>query len=186
MAILTKSDFDGIGDIANHCDLRKLTIAINEAEEFEMQDIFCDFWIDIVENWESEEGVWVNLINGGTYDGCNGTSKHRGIKAIWAYYAYSRYIILNGFNDTPNGMVAKTNQFSIPTPLKELQAYSEKYRNMAKSLLSRTENYLCRNKDLFSNFNTYNCAPCGCTGTCVNKGINTKGFGIKSTVIIKK
>lgn len=185
MELLSRSDFAGIGDIANHCDLGKLNIAINEASLFDMEDIFCDFWIEIKNNWDSTDENWSGLINGGSYSGCNGSRTHGGLKEVLKYYAYSRYIILNGFNDTPSGMVAKTNSFSMPTPLKELQAYSDKYRNMAKSLLKRTNNYLCVNRSYFTTFNDYDCKSCGCGG-CEKSGINTKGFGFKSSVISKR
>ena len=158
MALLSRCDFTGIGDIANHCDLNKLNIAINEAADFDMEGLYCDLWDDIIENWDSTEEDWRNLIDGGNYQGCNRTRKHQGIKRVWAYYAYSRYILINGFNDTPSGMVAKTNQFSIPTPLKELQAYSDKYRNMAKVSYERTNGFLCINSVVFDNFNTYDCS----------------------------
>ena len=186
MAKLNKIDFEGIGDIANHCDLGKLNIAINEASDFEMSEIFCDFWDDILENFESTDDAWINLVDGGEYEGCNGIRRHKGIKTIWAYYAYSRYIILNGFNDTPNGMVSKTNSFSIPKPLSELQAYADKYRNMAKVLLKKTEAYLCLNTETFENFNDYNCKSCGCNGSCGKSDVNTKGFGLKSNIIEKQ
>jgi hypothetical protein len=186
MPLLTRNDFEGIGDIANHCDLNKLNIAINEAADFDMEDLFCDFWQDIIENWSSDDDKWVNLISGGEYDGCNGTRTHKGIKRIWAYYAYSRYIILNGFNDTPSGMVQKTNSFSMPTPLKELQAYSDKYRNMAKQSYEKTLSYLCKKATDFDNFNTYDCKGCGCGGNCGERKSNTKGFGISSSIVEKR
>jgi hypothetical protein len=186
MPLLTRTDFYGIGDIANHCDLNKLNIAINEAEDFDMDGLFCDFWQDIIDNWVSEDPNWVNLIDGGEYEGCNGTRKHAGIKRIWAYYAYSRYVILNGFNDTPSGLVSKTNQFSIPTPLKELQAYSDKYRNMGKLTYEKTLSYLCKNSSDFENFNTYDCKGCGCGGNCGKTKTNTKGFGLSSSIVTKR
>lgn len=185
MALLNRSDFEGIGDIANHCDLNKLNIAINEASDFDMDGIYCGFWQDILDNWTNEDEKWVNLIDGGDYSGCNGTRKHAGIKRIWAYYSYSRYIMINGFNDTPSGLVSKTNQFSIPTPLKELQAYSDKYRNMGLALYKKTNGYLCLNSDFFVNFNTYDCAPCGCNGECGKSRTSTKGYGLKSSIIGK-
>lgn len=186
MAYLSRNDFIDIGDIANHCDLNKLSIAINEASEFDLDELFCGFWSDILDNWDSEDENWINLLNGGEYEGCNGTRNHKGIKRIWAYYAYSRYIILNGFNDTPNGMVAKTNNFSIPTPLKELQAYADKYRNMGKLSFEKTQAYLCNAKEFFVNFNDYKCAPCGCVGECNKSKTNTKGYGLRSNIVKKK
>lgn len=186
MALLLPSDFNDIGDVANHCDIKKLNIAINEASEFDMDDLFCDFWEEVVANWDSVDVNWVNLINGGTYEGCNGTRKHKGLKDVLKYYSYARYIILNGFNDTPSGGVTKTNSFSIPIPLKDLEAMSDKYRNMAKATFEKTQSYLCVSRTNFPNFNDYDCAPCGCGGGCGTKNTNTKGYGITSRVVTKK
>lgn len=184
--MLNRTDFIGIGDIANHCDIDKLNIAIQESSEFDMEDIYCNFWYDILTNWNDPE--WDNIINGGEYIGCNGkTRKHSGIKKAWAYFAYARYIMINGYNDTPSGFVAKTNQFSIPTPLKELETLSDKYRTMAKVVLERTKGYLCKNASIFSNFNTYDCnSGCGCGGGCESSDRNTRGFGVSSSIISRK
>lgn len=45
MAYLSRNDFIDIGDIANHCDLNKLSIAINEASEFDLDELFADFGV---------------------------------------------------------------------------------------------------------------------------------------------
>lgn len=172
MATINRADFKGIGDIANHCDLGKLNTAINEASIIEMEGVFNGFWQIILNNLESQETHWLDLING--------NDKHKGIRTIWAYYAYSRYIILNGFNDTPNGMVNKTNGFSMPKPLKELQAFADKYKNIAKVLTVKTEAYICENKHLFTDLNGY---ICKCEDI---SNINTKGFGFKSNIITKQ
>lgn len=186
MPLLIRTDFTGIGDIANHCDLNKLNIAINQAEEFDMEDIFCDFWQDVIDNWDATE--WNDLINGGTYEGCNERiKKFAGLKRVWVYYSYARYIMLNGYSDTPNGMVAKTNSYSMPTPLKELETIADKYRTMAKVTLERTMGYLCKNRTTFPNFNDYDCkGGCGCgSDNCGDRKTNTRGFGISSSIIQK-
>lgn len=187
MALLIPSDFTDIGDLANHCDIRKLNIAINEASEFDMDNLFCDFWQEVVDNWDSVEVNWVNLIDGGEYTGCGDKiKKHKGLKDVLKYYSYARYLILNNFNDTPSGAVSKTNNFSIPIPLKDLEAMSDKYRNMAIATFEKTQSYLCVERAEFPNFNDYDCAPCGCGGNCGTKTTNTKGYGITSKVVTKK
>lgn len=185
MPILIRTDFTGIGDIANHCDLNKLNIAINEASDFDMDGLLCDFWDDVLDNWDDD--AYSDLINGGEYEGCGGkTRKFAGLKKVWVYYSYARYVILNGYNDTPNGMVAKTNNFSIPTPLKELQAISDKYRDMAKITYDRAMGYLCKNRETFENFNSYDCKGCGCgSNNCSDRKGNTRGYGISTSIIRK-
>ena len=182
MAKITRSDIEKIGQLGTHCDQEKLYLAISEAENFDMPDLFCDFWNDIVENWEEIE--YTDLIIGSAYEGCNGTRIHSGIKTILSYYAYARYTVLNQFNDTPSGSVSKTNDFSMPKPLKEIQSFSDKYRSMGYVEFERTEAYLCKNRDSFSSFHSNNCKGCGCNGICGDK-TNTKGYGLSGKIISK-
>lgn len=179
---ITQSDFDTIADVANHCDLEKLNIAIFEAERFDLAELFCDFWNDIDANWENE--TYADLINGSSYEGCKGTRKHAGVKDILTYYAYARYLVKNSFNDTPNGSVSKQNSFSIPKPLAEIKALANDYRDMGYKEFKRTLSYLCKNKESFENFDTSHCASCGCGGECGGK-TSAKSYGFRSSIISK-
>ena len=181
---LEQADFTCIGDVAKHCDNAKLCIAIDEAKIFDLQPLLCDLYGDVVENWESESEPWKTLIEGGTYEGCNGKDKtFLGVKRVFVYFAYARYIMLNGWNDTPNGSVQKTNPFSIPKPLAELEGFSNKYRNFGFKTWKGVENYLCLNRDLFDNFNPKNCRACGCNENCGRPG--QKGYSQRGTNITK-
>ena len=185
MPLLIRADFTGIGDIANHCDLNKLNIAINEASDFDMDGLLCGFWQDVLDNWESPE--YLDLINGGEYESCNGRMrKFPGLKKVWAYYAYARYVVLNEFNDTPNGNVSKTNNFSIPKTDKAIQSFSDKYRDLAKITYEKVMGYLCKNTETFENFNSYDCKGCGCgSNNCSERKTNTRGYGISTSIIRK-
>ncbi len=178
---ITKDDFVGIADIANHCDLKKLTIAIDEAKTFDMEELFCDFWNAI----DVEDPNYDTLISGGIYEGCKGERSFAGVKKILAYYAYSRYIIINNFNDTPNGNVSKTNDFSIPKTIKELEFMADKYRTMGYKEYQKAEAYLCKNKDTFVEYEGYNCKPCGCNGLCGSK-TTARGYGISGSNVRKQ
>lgn len=196
--IIDKIDFNCISEIANHCDMKKLCIAINEANDFDLSNLFCDDWneiLDIIKEVKNYELCTINcteptnyalkllLINGGSYIGCNDKKRNfLGIKRIFVYYSYARYILINGYNDTPNGMVSKTNDFSLPIPLKELQAFSEKYRNMGYESFKKLSGFLCLNKDIFD-FNGLDCGDCGCS-KC-NKTTSTNGFSISGKIIRK-
>ena len=177
---ITKSDFAGIGNIATHCNNSKLQIAINEAKQFDLKPLLCDWYGVAVDNWESEDPEWSAAINGGTYENCSGNDfEFAGLFAALKYFAYARYIVLNNYDDTPNGGVTKTNEWSVPKPLKELQAFSDKYRVMAMQIWKDTKGYLCSNKDILD-FNHADCSDCGCGSGC-GDAVNTKGFGLKST-----
>lgn len=205
--MLQQSDYNSIGIVATHCDTRKLTIAENEALNFDLKELYCDFWNDLVTMWEEVIAYQIalaeceanpecttpptepdnytyklNLLNGGTYLNCGGKERRfEGVKKVLAYYSYSRYIILNGFNDTPTGVVHKTNEFSLPTPVKDLQAFADKYRNMGFASFKDTVGYLCANRDYFT---WTDCKLCGC-GCSKCSGTIAKGYGLKGRTITK-
>lgn len=218
--IIEQIDFECVGDVAKHCDLKKLCIAISEAQDFDMDNLFCDFWQDIlsyntiVDNYDiayedylialaeceadpecttppteptkpENYDIYKNLICGGSFIGCGDKQRtHAGIKKILVYYAYSRYLILNQQSDTPYGTVRKTNEFSMPTPLKEVQSFADKYRTMAYESYKKTMSFLCKNTDIFVDWNNKECGKCGCGGNC-ESGTKAKGYGFRSSTISK-
>ena len=186
MITLIKADFTIIGQVALHCDQRKLDIAINEAIQFDLRPMLCDFFWKLNDEWDSEEKLWRQLIDGGSYKNCKDNNvSFMGMKNALVYFAYSRYIIINSFDDTPNGQVTKTNQFTIPKPLKEMEAYATKYKNMAMIALKDTEKYICKNEDedAFESYDFRNCELCTCT-SC-EPHTQARGFGLRSNNITK-
>lgn len=185
MIRLLQKDFDCIGQVAKHCNLTKLNIAINEAIKFDAKALLCGLLFEVSDNWESEDEKWDDLINGSTYEGCNGREiSHAGFKEVLAYYAYARYLIINKTDDTASGTVQKTNQFSMPTPLKEVYSISNRYRNMGAELWKDVEAFICTNKKDYPNADFSNCKGCGCNGSCGTK-TNTRGFGISGNNVSK-
>lgn len=186
MAIsLNRTDFAVIGQVAKHCNLEKLQIAINEAILFDLKPLLCDLFIDVEANWDETEGIWADIILPKEYTGCNDkTKQHQGLKNVLIRYSYARYVILNGLDDTPNGGVTKTSDWSIPKPYSDLKAISDRYRTMAYELFKEVEACICLNIDDYENANFY-CAPCGCNGKCGTK-TKAKGYGIKGSNISKR
>lgn len=200
--MLQQSDYTNIGLVAQHCDLRKLEIAENEAYNFDLGELFCDTWDEIVEIWDElnaydacildpdcvpvvpiNEAEKRNLIYGGEYTGCNGKTRNQsGVKAILIYYSYARYIVLNGFNDTATGMVTKTNDFSLPKPLKEVEQFADKYRNMGRISFNKTVGYMCANKEIFT---WSDCKACGCGTDKCNGSTKAKGYGFRGSNVSK-
>lgn len=182
--LISKKDFDCIGQVVNHCDLKKLNQAICEAQDFDLRNLFCDsFWYDIEQNWEDEK--YKELVNGATFENCSkGQSYFKGIKTVLAYYSYSRYLQINQINDTAVGHKQKNTNFSIPIDKDVINQHSDRYRSMGYDEFKRAEAYLCLNKDNFNNFDCSKCAPCGCNGFC-GKKTKAKGYGFKSKIIKK-
>lgn len=195
---LLPQQYNCIGIIAKHCDLYKLCVAENEASNFDLAELFCDFWVAI-EQIDTEVKVYDNtpkpdppvnyaekklLLEGGNYTDCGGKLRpFEGIYKIMAYYAYARYVMLNGFNDTANGLVQKTNEFSIPIDQKALNNFADKYRNMGLISFERTQRYICQNTEIFD----YSHCPkdkCGC-GSDKCGGTKAKGYGFKSRNVNK-
>ena len=187
---LQATDFNCVGIVTKSCDNAKLNIAIDESKEFDMEPIFCyDFLDDILKKWSDlpesnlseEQQNYKDLIYGSTYLYANGKSKkHLGIKRLWTYYAYAKYVVINAHNDSPNGLTTKQNDWSMPVPLKEINSISARYSNMAKETLINIKEYLCLNKEKFSKFDDCECRlQCGCTGTCNCEGKPKRVSGFK-------
>jgi len=190
--------YNCIGIVAKHCDLSKLCIAENEASNFDLAELFCDFWITI-EQIDAEVQAYIDdpelpipenynekyaLLYGGIYLDCS--QKQRpfdGVYKILTYYSYSRYVILNGYSDTPNGLVQKTNEFSIPKALKELELFADKYRTMGKISFDRTVRYICQNTEIFD-YSHCQTDKCGC-GSDKCGSTKAKGYGFKSRNVNK-
>lgn len=198
MKQLNKFDFNCVGDVAKHCDLPKLCIAEDEAINFDLNGLFCDFWNDILRMWKevddfdadpqnqkpNDYDINKKLIYGGSFEGCNGRlSNHLGVKRILIYYTYARYVLINGFNDTANGQVTKDNEFTIPKTIKELEFFADKYRTMAYESYKQTLNFICHNKTIYPDFNHGDCAKCGCGCESCKGKTRAKGYGFKSSIV---
>lgn len=188
---ILQSDFDCVGLVASHCDLQKLCIATEESEIFDIIPLFCfEFVQDVLDNWNLEPTdpnfeKYRNLICGGSYTANGKLQQNLGFKKVWIYYTYARYMLINQINDTANGAVRKQNDWSVPTPLKEVNDISNKYRNMGKAAYESLMNYLCANKEIFPKFDSCNCKlSCGCSGAC-KCGKTKKLTGIKYSTVGK-
>lgn len=186
MAIsLNRQDFYPFGQVAKHCNLEKLEIAVNEAIQFDLKPLLCDLFFDVDVNWAQEEGIWRDIIQPLKFEGCNDKPKsHQGLKIVLTYYAYARYVLINNFDDTPNGGVTKTNEWSIPKPFSDLKQVSERYRNMGYDLFKEVEAYICLNSDVYPSAD-FDCKSCGCNGRCGSK-TKIKGFGFQGRNVEKK
>mgnify|MGYP000906288605 CR=1 FL=1 len=180
---IRQSDFDGIGNVAQHCDLSKLQVAINQALEFDIIPLFCyEFMDDVLKNWNNTESKYQFLIYGGTFtDRAGRLRSNIGLKRVWLYYSYAQYLLINQFSDTANGQVRKDSEWSIPVPLGEITAYSNKYRKMGREACSSVLDYLTANK---IDFPLANHLACGCSGTC-NCGKTKKMTGFKFSTVKK-
>lgn len=195
------ADFGCVGDVTVSCNPKKLCISIDDAFIFDVEPLLCtDFMMDVIEKWDEilalpigteippELVNWNSLIFGGYYPNCKGKQqRHLGIKRLWVYYAYSHYILTNPFDDTPNGLKYKTNEFSVPVPIKDLNSLSTSYRNKALETYKSINEYLCINKDFFNTFDSCDCKlSCGCEGSCGCGNTKKVGAGFRYKSVKKR
>lgn len=181
------ADFAGVGLLARHCSLDKLAIAIEQAKQFDLTPLFCyDLIYDALENWELDEinpnkDKYNKLINGCDYVDFNGKRQYNaGIKNVWVNYAYSRYLLINHYNDTASGTVKKDFDFSVGATLAEVKDISNSYKNMGKIAYEGVHSFLCNNQSEYPLFDGCNCTlSCGCSGKCTcGKTKKTTGLNI--------
>jgi len=208
---ISQSDFNCVGLVAKHCDLQKLCIATEESKSFDIIPLFCfEFVQDVLDNWNIlptiQNPAYVNqettpdilqtipnpnyekyqkLICGGNYTIDGKINQNMGFQKVWIYYSYARYLLINQFNDTANGMVSKENEWSNQIAMKDIRDLSNKYRNMGKAAFDSMQSYLCANKETYPKFDGCNCnLSCGCSGTC-SCGRTKKLTGIKFSTVRK-
>lgn len=182
---ITQQDFKGVGQVATHCDLPKLEIAIDEAILFDLEPLLCNLFGLVDENWREATGIYKDIVAPKAYENCaNYKTKHLGLRRVLVYFAYARYLLINPMDDTPNGAVTKQNDFSMPKPLKEIQAHSTRYKNMALTAFAKVEAYILQNKTDYPAYHTDSLLSCGCNGSC-GKKLNTRGAGLRSKTIRK-
>lgn len=194
-------DFNCVGVVTASCNLNKLCISIDDALTFDLEPLLCtSFLYDILDKWRAlialpveepipdELKLWNSLIFGDTYTNCNGKlQRHLGIKRLWIYYAYANYVILNPFDDTPNGLAYKSNEFSMPVPIKDLNGLSTTYKNKAFEAYKNIKEFLCLHKDNFLTFDACECQlSCGCVGTCSCGSTKRVGTGFKFRTVKKR
>ena len=166
---VTIDDFK-IVDVADHCDWDKLNIAIDEALKFELPELLCEYWGLVKNTFKAENTTeeQLKLLNGTEFNCGKTTKEFLGLKDMLVYYSYANYLINSTSNDTGLGFVKKTDQYSIPIPMNEVEKYSKKYRNMGFAIIKQLKEYLCHNKDLTQGYNIkfIDCG-CGCeSGYC--------------------
>ena len=180
------ADFDGVGDIATHCDLPKLETAKQEAIEFDLQPLLCNLFGEIDDRWSETSGTVYDIVQEKTFDNCqNFKTRHPGLKRVLAYFVYARYMLINSYNDTAGGNVSLNNNFSIPKPLKDIKLFSDKYKTMGLESFAKVEAYMLMNREDYPGLNTDKLEHCGCNGSC-GKRTKAKGFGLRSRNVSNK
>lgn len=195
---ISPADFTSVGVVANTCNFNKLNQAIEESLQFDVIHVFGYQFVKLLlDNWKvqntgdpiKDQAVKI-VIEGGEYVVPDSNPKRveyfQGIKKIWLYYAYGKYIHINQFDDSPVGLKYKESQFSTGVGIKEIVALENKYKNMAKDAQDHTKEFLCRVRSLFPEYDTCGCIlPCGCKGFCSCTGRHRKLTGFRMKTVEK-
>lgn len=198
--VLTQKDFENYGVVADHCDNKKLNIAINEALDFDLCSVFkkCEVEIKVlIKNvllYDPEsEGIpptefETALVNGNIFSHDSRNYENLGLKRGLIYYAYARYLLINELNDSAVGNKTKDFSFSIPKTANELEQMSNKYRNLGKACFVSSLEWIALNEKEFPQLaNCLDLDLCACR--IDNKqskcDIETKGYGNMGSNIYK-
>ena len=187
------SDLTNLGQVAKHCDPVKFGIAAHEALNNDLCAIFGVHATEVAilinkvldtSTSPAASDIEKKAVNGGIYTVGELSINNAGLKTALAYYTLERYTVLNEYNDTPNGTVAKQNPFSVPKPFKEVQQFASKYANLAKFSAESSLKFICQNIESFPKLKGLDCSIAGC-GAGEDCGGITDGYSMKSSNIDK-
>lgn len=168
------SDWDDVeAKLADHINNQNIVVGANEMVYFQLYDGDNKSPIIVANQNPNDSNFQYSfpifpddlsdnekiLINGGEYEVDGVIHYTQGLRKIIACFAYARYIIINNTTDTINGLVKKDNDFSVPTPMRDLKDISNHYRNMAFKWIDGLKSFLCTYKDEF-NYTSSGCNNC--------------------------
>lgn len=175
--LITKSDFEFIGQVAKHCNWEQLTIYIREQTNLWLIPKIGYSLVNLIAKNPDNE-LLTKIWCGAEYI-CGGKSKvHFGLKRVLVHASYGAYIFRHGYTDTASGVVQKINQDSMPAPINELKSImNEHYRN-AEIYLEMTKDYICsiKNEEIIKNSIQVDCKDCGCEQYNGTVAVQTRGL----------
>jgi hypothetical protein len=141
--LITKADIVPYAQIAIHArEEAMLQPHILAAQNVDVKPVIGGaLWYDVLQN--PYTALNQKLIDGGTYIDASGQTQYfQGIKAALACFAYARYVLSKNAVDTPFGMVAKTNDFSVQADAKILLNIASEKRSEGSAYLNECMVYL--------------------------------------------
>lgn len=161
--LITKADFECIGQVAKHCNWEQLCVFIREQTNLWLipKVGYC-LISKITSNQDNEliQKIWC----GSEYE-CSGKLKiHFGLKRVLIHASYAAYIFRHGYIDTSVGVVQKINQDSVAAPINELKSIMNEHYKNADIYLDMVKEYLCTIKEepLIKDCIQFDCKGCGC------------------------
>lgn len=165
--LIVKADFAPHVQLAEHMEYdRFMEPHVLNAQLYDLRPVLGDpLYVDLVKNRASSP--YTALIAGGEYTYNGKTYFFQGLKKVLAHFAYSRYCIRNGVQDTASGLVRKKNEFSDAIDVKESSRESEYHKQLAVAALNDVMDYIRRN---IASFPLYSSSDCCGERKSVNRG----------------
>lgn len=127
--------YEGIVNVAQHCDQEKLNIAQDNARRYDMTSLVCDLTV----NWDEVEDNEDEIFIGGVVNGI----PFGGLNLIFSLYSYARYVENSIYTDTGSGFVRKDHSNSFPVQMNELKDIASEHRKFAANEITRLKSHLC-------------------------------------------
>lgn len=123
---------------------------IAEAQDIDLAPAIGAALLEVVQDDHSER--MERLLNGGTWEDCNGIHRHKGIKTALAYYAWARATRASVVTATRFGAVVKQDDYSRTSSAQERQAaYGEAFA-IADHYLAEVVEFLNANRDIYPEY----------------------------------
>lgn len=123
---------------------------IAEAQDLDLTPAIGAALLELAQDDHSERIE--QLLNGGTWEDCNGTHRHKGLKTALAYYAWARATRASVVTATRFGAVVKQDDYSRTSSAQERQAaYGEAFA-IADHYLAEVVEFLNANRDIYPEY----------------------------------
>ena len=168
--MISRLDFENVVQISKHCDYEVLQEYILERQNLDMLGLLGNcFYVNVIDNLTNAD--YSDLLDGSKFQvECNGETKtlvHFGLKRVLIHYSYAAYVFRKGFVDTPFSVVIKQSEDSVPVSQTDLKTLHNEHRTIAFNYWKMTLEYLCANKDTFTEFDEDLCEGCeSCKNDC--------------------
>lgn len=148
--LITVTEFATFRNISEKINVKKTNEEIGLAQKSDLYDILGDFFFDVLDN--AEDVSYSDLMDGSTFEYCDESFTHDGIKALLADFTYARYIYMINVNLTAFGAQSKFTEDSngidrntIKDIAKQAQLDANiKFKTIQKYLLSNPDNLFDR------------------------------------------
>lgn len=145
MALLTYSQQVAIKPISKNNE-RLYPQLINDVEAMYLARILGAVFAQKVQETPLN---YTELLDGSTFNFCGEQAKHKGLRYVLAYYAYSEYVKNSDVSDTFTGMVQQNRQEATHLSTGRINALRDSALQIADQALELVKAYLTANSEIY-------------------------------------